>query len=185
MSTCEWCPLGLSQGHAHHLFRAWKIIKQPENKIQEDSLIQVRIDMTSISYTKGNNQHFCPHEPETKQMQEAFRYSMKNLGYREEVPCLLRVMEILWLEWLKVTQHFLSRTSETFSFARVYLPLFMRSQFSLSFEKEIPHFLCPTQLNNFEARIKINRLESKIPGYASQLQTLLLSGGFSHAHQAH
>lgn len=42
--------------------------------------------MTSISYTKGNNQRFCSHEPETKQKEEGFRHSMKNLGYREEEP---------------------------------------------------------------------------------------------------
>lgn len=40
--------------------------------------------MTSISYTKGNNQHVYPREPETKQKEEDVRYSIKNSGYREE-----------------------------------------------------------------------------------------------------
>ena len=40
--------------------------------------------MTSISYTKGNNQSVRPPEPGTKQKKEYVRYSMKNPGYREE-----------------------------------------------------------------------------------------------------
>lgn len=40
--------------------------------------------MTSISYSKGNNQCVCSREQGKKQKEKVFMYSKKNLGCREE-----------------------------------------------------------------------------------------------------
>lgn len=50
--------------------------------------------MTSISHTKHNNQHVCPHEPGTKQKEEDFVYGIK-IQAAESKNCLTTVMETL------------------------------------------------------------------------------------------